>query len=78
MVFILEYYYASKSFAVVQEHLEMHILTSKYRIRQQYTDNISGHKKCLRVTRANGATKQLKHTDKQMNKQTKPTGRYVV
>jgi hypothetical protein len=43
-------------------HLAMHILTRKYRIRQQYTDcnKISEHRKCLSVTSAHGATKQLK------------------
>jgi hypothetical protein len=51
-VYVLEQYFASKSFDDIHEALGMHILTRKYRIRRQYVDwqQNFGTIKCLCVT----------------------------
>jgi hypothetical protein len=41
------------------KHLAMHIVTRKHRIRPT-GNTVSGHRKCLSVSRAHRATKQLK------------------
>jgi hypothetical protein len=57
-VFILEHYFASKSFSAVREGC------SNYKEVQNKSiptgNKISGHSKCLPVTSAHRATKQLK------------------
>jgi hypothetical protein len=61
-VFILEHYFASKSFAAIREVFSSAYpdkeVPNKTTIHRLVT--ISGHRKCLYVTGAHRATKQLK------------------